>query len=210
VLIRPGEHVPIARLLNFLAQGEHLAHDVAHSQATLTTDPHVRRFLLSQARQEAFHAVVFQGASAWLAPRHLGASPSLRALDQYRARVTEALQRKDLYESIMAEQIILEGLGEALLTRIEAGLVKRHAGFRRLRQILLHQEEAHYAFGRRLLERAMTAGETDPDRLRLPGHEYLALSEAMVTMVRDLFDSIDEDAAAWCRDAKRYVPEWLR
>ena len=209
MLIGPGEHVPIARLLNFLAQGEHLAHDVAHTQAALTPDLHARRFLLNQARQEAVHAVVFQGASAWLVPRHLGASPSLKALDQYQACVCDALRRKDLFESILAEQIILEGLGEALLTRIEAGLVKRHAGFRRLRQILLHQEEAHYAFGRRLLDRAITAGETDPDRLRPRGHEYLALSEAMVMMVCDLFDSIDEDAAAWWTDAQRYVPEWL-
>src|SRR5712691_8943519 len=107
----------------------------------------MRRFLAGQARQEALHAAVFQGAIAWLAPRHLSACPLLPALERYRALIEDAIRRGRFLETVLAEQVILEGLGEAILGRIEAGLVKRKAGFSRLRRILLHQEEAHHDFG---------------------------------------------------------------
>jgi len=209
MLVRPDERVPIARLLRFLEQGERLAHDCANAQAALLPEPGMRRFLLGQARQEAYHAVVFQGVIAWLAPRHLRACPLLPPLEHYRALIADALNRGDVAETLLAEQIILEGLGEAILKRIEAGLVKRNAPFGQLRRILLHQEEAHHNFGRRALEQAIVGGRTSAEALRPRGQEYLAVADAMVTTVSDLFESIEEDPAAWGSDAKSYVPSWL-
>src|SRR3989338_1594142 len=127
MLVRPDERVPIARLLTFLEYGERLAHDCARAQAALAPEQGMQRFLASQARQESAHAWVFQGAIAWLEPKHLGDSPFLPALEQYRALLEDALQRGDLAETLMAEQLILEGLGEAILARIEEGLAKRNA-----------------------------------------------------------------------------------
>lgn len=111
MVVLPSERVPIARLLTFLEHGERMAHGCAQRQATLAPDPKARRFLTTQARQEAMHAVVFRGAIAWLAPRHLGDAPFLPALEDYRRLLTEALERGDWLESILAEQVILEGLG---------------------------------------------------------------------------------------------------
>lgn len=209
MLIYPNERIPIARLLQFLEHGERLAHDCARAQAELAPEPGMRRFLLAQARQESYHAVVFQGAMAWLAPRHLGGCPLLPPLEQYRTLLDDAICRRDLVETLLAEQIILEGLGEAILKRIEDGLVKRGAPFGRLRRILIHQEEAHHAFGHRYVERAIQAGHASPDRLRPRGLEYAALTEAMVGTLGELFDSLDEDPDAWIRDAKCYLPGWL-
>ena len=168
-----------------------------------------RRFLLSQARQEAAHALVFQGAIAWLAPRHLGDAPFLPALEEYRKRLDEALARQDLLETFLAEQVILEGLGEAILTRIEEGLVKRAAPFGRLRRMLLQQEEAHHGFGRRMLERAMAEGRIDAETLRSRAQDYLALTDQMVLTLSDLFESIAEDPTAWAQDVRKFLPEWL-
>lgn len=209
MLVRPDERTPIARLLRFLEQGERLAHDCAKAQAALVLEPGMGRFLMGQARQESYHAVVFQGAIAWLAPRHLGACPMLPPLERYRALVEDAISRGDLAETLLAEQIILEGLGEAILKRIEAGLVKRNAPFGRLRRVLLHQEEAHHDFGHRALERAIAGGRTSAEALRPRGQEYLALTDAMVTTLSDLFESIDEDPSAWASDVKGYAPTWL-
>ncbi len=213
MVVRPDERAPIARLLRFLEQGERLAHDCAKAQAALASeggrDSGMSRFLIGQARQEAYHAVVFQGAIAWLAPRRLGACPLLQPLERYRVLLESALRRGDFAETLLAEQIILEGLGEAILKRIEAGLVKRNAPFGRLRRILLHQEEAHHAFGCRALERTLARGETTLEALRLSAAEYLALAEAMVATLANLFDDINEDATAWASDAKQYLPEWL-
>ncbi|HEY5626980.1 MAG TPA: hypothetical protein VIR79_03465, partial [Nitrospira sp.] len=95
MLVRPGEQVPIARLLTFLEHGERMANECAKAQAELAADAGSRRFLLSQARQEAAHAFVFQGAIAWLAPKHLGDVPFLPALEEYRAILNDALRRRD-------------------------------------------------------------------------------------------------------------------
>lgn len=209
MLVSPHERVPIARLLQFLTHGERLAHECAQAQAALATDERSRRFLLGQARQERLHAVIFQGAIAWLAPRRLGACALLLPLERYRARLETAIRERNFIETVLAEQIILEGLGEAILQRIEDGLAKRRAGFGRLRRVLLHQEEAHHAFGCRVLERAIAGGRADPARLRERAEEYLALSDAMVLALRELFASVDEDATAWAADTRSYLPEWL-
>lgn len=209
MLVHPDERVPIARLLTFLEYGEHLAHDCARAQAELAPEQGMQRFLLSQARQEAAHAWVFQGAIAWLAPKHLGDSPCLPALEQYRTLLEDALQRRDFSETLMAEQIILEGLGEAILARIEEGLAKRSAPFGRLRLVLLHQEEAHHDFGCRMLDRAFASGATSPNDLRARAQAYLALTDRMVSTLGDLFESIDEDPQFYMKRAKSYLPAWL-
>jgi hypothetical protein len=209
MLVHRDERVPLARLLTFLEHGERLAHTCARAQAALAPDEPMRRFLLGQARQEAFHAGVFQGVVAWLAPRRLGDCPPLASLERYRVLIEEAIRARNFPETLLAEQIILEGLGEAILKRIEAGLVKRKAGFGRLRRLLLHQEEAHHDFGRRALDRAFAAGETSPDALRSRGQEYLALTEAMIVTLSELFDSIDEAPSAYVADAKHHLPAWL-
>lgn len=209
MLVHSDERVPIARLLTFLEHGERLAHACAKAQAALTVDAGHRRFLLTQARQEAMHAMVFQGAIAWLAPRYLGSTPILPALEEYRKRLFDAMARKDVIETILAEQVILEGLGEAILTRIEAGLIKRSAPYGRLRRILLHQEEAHHGFGRRVLERAITDGQTDAVTLRCLAQDYFELTEQMVHFLSDLFESLAEDPAAWAADVRTFMPPWL-
>lgn len=208
MLVRPDEKVPIARLLTFLSHGERMAHDCATAQAMLVEEAGARRFLQTQAKQEAMHAVVFQGAIAWLAPKHLGDTPFLAALEEYRRILGEALARRDLTETILAEQVVLEGLGEAILNRIEQGLAKRAAPFGRLRRILLQQEETHHGFGCRWLERVVERGETDHATLGRQAQRYLALTDAMVLTLCDVFDCIDEDATAWANDVRTFLPTW--
>jgi hypothetical protein len=133
------------------------------------------RLLLSQAKQEAMHARVFQGAIAWLAPKHLRDTPFLPALEEYRTILDDALARRDLTETFLAEQVVLEGLGEAVLTRIE---------------------------------QAIERGETDVPDHRRRAQRYLALTDAIVFTLCDLFASIDEDAAAWAQDVWTFLPDW--
>jgi rubrerythrin len=208
MLVGHDERVPIARLLTFLEYGERMAHDCAKAQTALAEDSGTRRFLLNQAKQEAMHARVFQGAIAWLAPKHLRDTPFLPALEAYRRILDDALARHDLMETFLAEQVVLEGLGEAILTRIEQGLAKRAAPFGSLRRILLKQEEAHHGFGRRQLEQAIERGETDVKDLGRRAQRYLELIDAMVLTLCDLFESIDEDATAWAQDVRTFLPSW--
>lgn len=209
MLVFAHERLSIARLLQFLLDGERLAHECARTQAGLVNDAGMQRFLLGQARQESYHALLFQGAVAWLAPRRLGDCPVLMPLSRYRRLMHEALARGDLYETFVAEQIILEGLGEAILARIEAGLAKRGAPFRRVRRMLLYQEAAHHHFGLRAVERSFEMGISSPDAMRCRAQEYLALADAMVQTVADLLETLDEDPCAYVSDARRRLPAWL-
>lgn len=209
MLVSTDERIPLARLMKFMELGEQLAHDCATAQATIAPDRSMRTFLCGQARQERMHAVAFQGAILWLAPRHLGTSPFLPPLNRYRTLIQAAVDRGDFLETLVAEQIILEGLGEVILNRMEHGLVKRNAPFRRLRRILLQQEEAHHGFGLRMLERSVQRGEVSVGSLQARIQEYLFLTTAMILTVKDLFESIDEDATAYAADVEQYLPSWL-
>jgi hypothetical protein len=210
MLVYPAERIPIARLLQFLEYGERLAQECASRQALLVADsPKLARFLRGQARQEAAHARLFQAAILWLAQRGQGSCPALPPIERYRVLLDDAIKRHDLIETLLAEQVILEGLGEAILARIEVGLEKRGAAFRFLRRMLLHQEQAHHDFGCRLLERAIASGETSPEALRLLAQEYLVLTDRMVETLADLFEAIDEDPALYVSNAKSVLPVWL-
>lgn len=209
MLVFPNERAPLARLLTFMELGERLAHDCALAQAALAPEPRMRRFLVTQARQEAYHAAAFQSAISWLGPRSLGAADLYAPLDKYRTLIDEALRRGDYLETILAEQIILEGLGQATLKRIEEGLVKRGAAFTRLRRLLLLQEEAHHSFGQRTLERAIAEGETSPEALRARAPLYLGLIDTMISSLTELFESIDENPAVYISNARSYLPGWL-
>lgn len=209
MLVKADERVPMARLLKFIELGEQIAHDCAKAQVSLAPDPRMQKFLLGQARQEGFHAVSFKWAIGWLSPRQVGAVPFMKPLEQYRQRLNAAIQRKDFVESLLAEQIILEGLGEVMLKKIDAGLVKRNAPFQRLRRMLIHQEEAHHTFGIRTLQRALDRHETTVELLRDCAKEYAILAETMMLSVNDLFDAIDEDPHEYIMDFHQHLPSWL-
>ena len=209
MLVKSDERVPLARLLMFMELGEQIAHSCANAQAAIAPEPGMQTFLSGQARQEKFHALSFKWAIGWLAPRHVGPVPFLKPLEQYRQRLDAAIQQKNFIELLLAEQIILEGLGEGILKKIEVGLVKRRAPFQRLRRMLIHQEEAHHAFGNRALRRALDRQETTVEYLRDQAQDYLALAETMMTSVADLFEAIDEDPEEYITAFHEHLPPWL-
>jgi hypothetical protein len=131
--------------LRHLARGEAVAHAAADAQARLTGDPHAQRFFRAQARQEALHRHVFDTAAMTLRAPPLDLRPDPYA--RFRISIAAAAERGRLLETVVATQVVLEALGEALLVRLEAGLVRHHAAFPALRRRILAQELAHHAFG---------------------------------------------------------------
>lgn len=210
MLVKPDERVPLARLLKFLELGERFAHDCAKAQAALAPEPAMGRFLMGQARQEGFHALTFQGAITWLAPGQVWSSFECKPLQHYRRLFDDAVKRRDFAETILAEQVILEGLGEVILKKLEVGLAKRNAPFRRLRRVVLLQEEAHHYFGRRTLEYLIANEQTSYEVLQQKAENYLALTDSMITTLRDLFESIEEDPAVYLSEHQRGLPPWLQ
>ena len=205
MFIHPDQRAPIARLLQFLRDGEYLASDCARAQAQLAPDSGMRRFLRSQARQESYHAIVFQANIAWLAPRHLGTCPLLPPLGRYRALIEDAI-RRDLAEIWWRNRHHGGWVKRPRAHR--GGLAKRNAPFKRLRRNYCNRRSAP-RLRCRTLDRMFAAGVTSPEVLWDRGQDYLALTHAMVATLADLFTSIEEDATAWAADVGRYVPKWL-
>jgi len=167
------------------------------------------RFLQGQARQEAFHATLFHCATACIAPRHQRRNKYFPPLTEYRATINRAISRKDFLETILAEQVILECLGEATLHKLELGLKKRDAPFQGLRRLLLHQEAAHHGFGERVLEQAIGEGKTSYPALREKATPYLALSEAIILSLQDRLKEINENPQSYIDAHHQTLPSWL-
>jgi hypothetical protein len=131
-------------------------------------------------------------------------------MNTYRGLLEAAIDRQDFVETLLAEQIILEGLGEAILKKIEAGLVKRGAPFQRLRRMLIHQEEAHHQFGLRILTKMLDRDEESYETLRDRTREYLPLAKTLLFSTEEAFYSIDEDPQEFWDDFYRNLPVWLQ
>ena len=208
LFIAPDQRRSAARLFTLLRAGELVAERVASRQATLVEDPFVKRFCLGQARQEAFHARLFGTITHILCPKGVRSS-QVPAMPKYQALLDDALPRGDLAESLMGQQVILEAFGEVLLTAVDRGIQERGLGFGRLRRIILAQEEAHHATGKRLLEETIAGHSATRRLLQARAADYLDLVEEMFTVGAPLFLAFDEDPAEYRRQFKAKLPDWV-
>ena len=210
MFVKPGEHIHLAQLFMFMALGEQLAHDCAQAQCALAPEHSMQTFLAGQARQEGYHAIAFQVAIRWLTPKPHQPSLVSDHMNHYRQLIEAAIARQDFAETLLAEQIILEGLGEAILKKLEAGLVKRGAPFRRLRRMLIHQEKAHHQFGLRVLSKMIEREEESYDTLRQRTQKYLPLAKTLLFATQDAFYSLDEDPQEYWDEFQQNLPAWLQ
>ena len=206
--ILPDTAHQLTRLLYALADGERVATDCASWQARVTADPRSRRFFRAQARQERFHATLFQGAAHWLAPKVSASdSPSI-GLERYRKRLASAMSRGRWIEVLVGQQIVLEKLGQGVLARLDAEIDRRGLGFGRLRRTVLRQEQAHHAFGSRSIDAELQAQRTNPTELRALAESYIGLADAILVEVSPLLESLDADAAEYRDELRRHLPYW--
>ena len=153
IVIGADKATRIARLFHLLWQGECIARDAAGVQARICRDPKVRRFFALQAGQEALHATVFHGAATLLARRGCSLrTPAIAVLDDYRRRLDDDLAAGDLAGSVVGLQVVLEGLGDVVLKRLNPELNGHGARFAPWQKMLLAQEDTHHAFGCRWVE----------------------------------------------------------
>lgn len=206
--LRPDEPLQIARLFKFLQHGECLARDVAAQQAHFADTSAWQRFFTTQARQEAFHATVFQGAICWLAPQGVGSTPGLTGLGRYRTLAEASLGNGDLAESALAMQVLFEALGDVVLEAIDHGITRRGGGFERLRRVLRAQEQAHHAFGVRLLS-DLAPTTASQERLRQRAQRYMELISEMFSELDGLFAAFGEDPADYLAGFRHRLPVWL-
>lgn len=207
--ISPEPARQLARLLHILVRGEKIANGCAHWQAATTTDARARRFFRSQARQEHFHAQLFKGAALWLAPKVSPDECRSAALDSYQNRLGAAMSEHRWTEVLIGQQIVLENLGEFVLTRLDAEIGRRGLGFERLRRTVLRQEQAHHAFGLRLIRAELKGQRSNSAGLDILAGGYAELADDVLVEVSPLLEDLDEDADIYRREVREGLPHWI-
>jgi len=210
VFIKKGEPDQAARLFSFLMLGEQVAHNCALKQANYTNHKGSRKFLLSQARQENYHRVLFDKAVLTLTPR--GAKPTLatKPMLKYQALLDDAIAKNQYAETLLGQQVILEGLGEVVLENIDKGMSNRMFGFKKIRRIILKQEQAHHDFGvRRLTDWVYT----DKDRMNAISqktYDYLDLIQEILDDFHDVFEYFGYNSEVYYDEVKSKLPDWIK
>ena len=203
----PSQRDQAARLFAVLAHGEVMAHDCARRQAELVDDRRAHRFLKVQAQQERVHRMLFERGADLMAPKQKRVIPP--AMIEFEQRLQRALARADLTESLVASQVVLEGLGEQILGRLNRGMDKQGIGLSRQRRVLLRQEQGHFAFGQRLLLQRLQDGQTRIGQLQELAGSYLLLVTAMIDEMEEVFAVLDEDAGEYSEGLIAALPSWL-
>ena len=207
-MMTPEIRREMLRLFVALEYGEQLAHQCAFQQASWVSNTKVSRFLKSQARQERSHARFFSIAANSLQSKHHYAPPA--ALKQFATRLEKTITQRNLTESMVGSQIVLEGFGEQILLRLNQGLDNNGVGFKKIRHILLRQEQSHYAFGMHTLKAQVENRETTVEHVCELTNEYKHYVNKIVHEMAEVFYVLDEDPENYTTDLVNNLPSWIR
>jgi hypothetical protein len=206
--LAPERRGALGLFLRHLARGERVARRLAAQQAAIAPGRHETRFLRAQARQEATHALLFDTFAALLGAAPIAFDPCPYAA--FEARTLAALRRHDFAESVVATQIVLEALGDALLARLDAGLERQRAGFARLRATIRRQEATHRAFGDALIAGLVDTGALDSATARTIAEPYLVLAGRMITSGEPALVHFKLSAEVIDDEMRARLPAWAK
>ena len=209
--IAVDEVVHLARLLDFLKAGEQLASICARRQSEFVVDKdrQCSKFLRRQAGQEQFHNRVFQGAEYWLSARGVRQQSNCEAFREYERRVLHALDQGRFSESLFAVQVMLESVGETVLTHLDAGMTHRRMGLQRIRRVILQQERAHHSFGEQQLDRWMQLEGVDQAQMRVIAEPYVSLGRQMLDGMDAVFAGLGQNKQRYWNHIENELPDWL-
>ena len=119
------------------------------------------------------------------------------------------MSRGQWVEVLVGQQVVLEHLGQVVLARLDAEVSRRGLGFVRLQRTVLRQEQAHHAFGSRLVNSQLQAQQFDLAEMQTLVEGYVELADDILVEVSPLLESLDEDVEAYRRELRRDLPQWL-
>lgn len=207
----PSRSTQLARLFSLLSQGERIAHLSAAKQSQLMTqhgNTSHAKFFKQQSRQERFHAHVFSNTALWLGSRKI--NTQCTHLKEFEKNINNALNRRDITESILAVQVILESVGKLVLEGIDTRMERQSYGLKKIRSVILAQEAEHHEFGHaQLLNMKNRSCVSLPD-LRQQAQHYQALAINMFDELAPLFDHLGADIDRYKSELRQEIPAHLR
>ncbi len=199
----------LAGLLHLLTYGEQIATQCAAWQASNARDKRTAGFFNAQRKHEQFHAQLFHRAAGWLDPKSSTPEQGLHPLSAYRDRLVFAIRHKRWLEVIVGQQLVLEGIGEVVLSSLDECMAQHNIGFKRLRRMILNQEHAHHSFGLNLLNEAIDCQSTDATELNELAMPYLELTQRLFCDIAPALQELDIDAAEYGRELWFGMPSWV-
>ena len=197
------------QLLGFLARSEQIAANCAQQQSKLAVDKKMRAFFSTQARQERQHAFVFNRSLQWLSEKNFQ-QINYSGLYAFEKKLANAFDRNDLAESIVAQQLLFEGLGEITLHKVSAGIEDRGFGFQRLRKIILNQERAHHHFGEKHINAVINAPEFDVQLIAKQCKEYLEILYLVLTEMESVLEFYNQSVQGFYMQLINDLPAKVR
>lgn len=204
----PDERRASHELFCVLYHGERLAADAAGAQARLAPDSASQRFLRRQAREEHFHSIVFAGAAAMLSP-HLKRTAMPAIFLDWQHRIDAALARGQLIETLLVQQVFLEGLGNIVLHRLDLELALAGDRLGRLRKIILYQEDRHHVFGLRALQAELARDPSARPRIDALAFELFGQTGELLHEIRDALAVMDSEPQAYMAELGAQLSDHL-
>lgn len=199
---------PLGLLLSIMADGERIARDCAIRQARAAEDARSQRFFAAQARHEHFHAILFRQAAKRLGTRGRGHADHSLGLRRYARQLDVAMEAGRWSDVVIGQQLVLENLGELVLSKLDREMAKRGAGFERIRALVLRQERAHHRFGTQWIQARLHDGRIRPAEMRDGVERYVALADRVLMDVAGLLEGVEADAEAYRCEIRERLPAW--
>lgn len=200
---------PLSELLRVMANGEMIAHDCAAQQARAAEDVKDRRFFLAQAQHEYFHAFLFRRAATRLLPDTQATfEESSAGLRRYEQSLTTAIEQKHWDEVVIGQQLVLESLGELVLSKLDREMSRRGIGFQRIRSLILRQERSHHHFGTQWIERRLRDNRISLAAVRNHSELYIQLADQVLQDIAGLLEGIEADPHAYRKALPENMPPW--
>ena len=209
MFIKKGEPEQAARLFSLLMLGEKIAQHCASQQSKQTKHKGSRRFLLSQARQENYHRFLFDKAVLTLTPKGTKSVFATKPMLSYQKLLDEAIVKNQYAETLLGQQVILEGLGEVVLENVDKGMSNRMFGFKKIRRIILKQEHAHHEFGLRRLNNWAGTNQDRINAISARTSDYLDLVHEILDNFHETFEYFGYDSEVYFTNVKNKLPSWI-
>jgi hypothetical protein len=208
MMISANQSIAVGKLLHVMAEGEYLARDCARRQAISARNRRLKRFFSAQARHEQFHASLFLGAARRLAPDSAPQPEYKNGLTLYARSLDVAMSANRWDEVVIGQQLVLEGLGELVLQRLDREMSRRGLGFARTRCIVLKQERAHHHFGERWVKERLGSGQLSVIRAREVVEQFIGLADVVLADIAELLDGLETDPNSFRQAFHQRLPGW--
>ena len=128
-------------------------------------------------------------------------------LAEWHCQIQTAVRHSKLPESLLVQQVFLEGLGHIVLEQIDKELSGRTNRLTRLRGLILRQEQQHHEFGLQLLRQELNLDSSVRARLEPVGASLFQNAAQLLGDLSPAFAVLDADDFDYLTALRACLPD---